>query len=136
MADQIVVEQRELVDGGEWAVGLRGGSVLHDDSISSPGHGVEVGMLEGSNPGIGGDRVQQHDLKKLLDVGEETKNMVEVLRGKPVSHSPGVKEFASQLPWRLAEMADEGVASSCVGQTTGSTDDGVDYRARVGSKER
>lgn len=79
MADQIVVEQGELVDGRERAVGLRGGPVLHDDSISCPGHGVEVGMLESSNPSIGGDRVQQHDLKKLLDVGEETKNMVEVL---------------------------------------------------------
>ena len=54
--------------------------VLQDDGVRGPGHGMHVGVLEGGDPGVGGDGVEEHDLEKPGNIWEEAQQVVQVLR--------------------------------------------------------
>ena len=59
-----------MVDGRSKAIQFSG-LVLHDDGVRGPGHGMHVGVMQGSDPGIGGDGVEEHDLEEPGDIREK-----------------------------------------------------------------
>ena len=82
-----------MVDGRSKAIQLSR-LVLQDDGVGGPGHGMHVGVLQGGDPGVGGNGVEEHDLEKPGNIREKTQQMVQIFRRQSVAQSPAVQKFA------------------------------------------
>ena len=64
------IQERDGVDAGHRPVSFSSGPILQEDGVRSPGHGMEVSVLEGGNPGIGRKSVEKSHFKQDTDIGE------------------------------------------------------------------
>ena len=78
MGTNIVVVQKGELTERSHRQRLCGGPILQDHGVSSTRHGVDARVLQGSDPGVGRQGIEEINLEELGNIRKKTKKMIHI----------------------------------------------------------